>query len=179
MIENPTNFLQQFQNFIEHLANTLKNKAEKSEISDSINALSTVAKTGSYTDLINIPEVFDGNYNSLSNLPSLNFLPLSGGTMTSSVAMKRNVDSEDLQLFGGTAQANGAGIWLYGKTKANLQGVFCIRATANSENKDLIGYPNGNLTWGGKNVAVFTYGTSDLTAGSSALETGKLHFVYE
>lgn len=26
---------------------------------------------------------------------------------------------------------------------------------------------------------VYTYGTTDLTAGTSALETGKLHFVYE
>lgn len=26
---------------------------------------------------------------------------------------------------------------------------------------------------------MYTYGTDDLTAGSSALETGKLHFVYE
>ena len=26
---------------------------------------------------------------------------------------------------------------------------------------------------------IYTYGTTDLTAGTSALETGKLHFVYE
>lgn len=32
--------------------------------------------------------------------------------------------------------------------------------------------------WNGKAPA-YTYGTADLTAGTSALETGKLYFVYE
>ena len=43
---------------------------------------------------------------------------------------------------------------------------------------------DGTTTWrrvlhdGNKN-RIFTYGTEDLTAGTSSLETGKLHFVYE
>lgn len=32
---------------------------------------------------------------------------------------------------------------------------------------------------GGKFAPAYTYGTEDLEAGTTALETGKLHFVYE
>lgn len=40
--------------------------------------------------------------------------------------------------------------------------------------------PSGAPYWSKINAApAYTYGTDDLTAGSSALETGKLHFVYE
>ena len=106
-------------------------------------------------------------------------LPFSGGAMTAAVAMTRNVDSDALQLHGGTSSANGAGLWLYGKDKANLQGTFRLRATASGENIDLIGHKNGTLTWGGKNVLRSTSGTTDLTAGTSALETGTVYLMYE
>lgn len=89
-------------------------------------------------------------------------LPFSGGAMTAAVAMTRDVDSDALQLHGGTSSANGAGLWLYGKDKANLQGTFRLRATANGENVDLIGHKNGTLTWGGKEVErVMGFGESE------------------
>jgi hypothetical protein len=41
------------------------------------------------------------------------------------------------------------------------------------------GIYEGNTLLANKYAPAYSYGTSDLTAGSSALETGKLHFVYE
>ena len=110
--------------------------------------------------------LFSGNYNDLTNKPSLNYLPLSGGKMTAATAMTRNVDSDALQLHGGTSSANGAGIWLYGKDTSNLNGTFRIRATASGENIDLIGHKNGTLTWSGKNIVRSVNGTAADAAGN-------------
>lgn len=59
--------------------------------------------------------------------------------------------------------------------------------TGTMDADDVVKYTEQNLTDAQKAQArsnigaapAYTYGTTDLTAGSSALETGKLYFVYE
>jgi hypothetical protein len=75
-----------------------------------------------------------------------------------------------------------------------IGGVFDKDATSYPYSAGLaIGGTSGNLLWKGKQVATtdmltlsnlgaapaYTYSTTDLTAGSSSLTTGKLYFVYE
>ena len=95
-----------------------------------------------------------------------------GGIMTAAAAMTRDVDSDALQLHGGTDSASGAGIWLYGKDKSDLQGTFRIRATAAGENIDLIGHKNGTLTWSGKNIVRSVNGTAADAAGNVSIAFG-------
>lgn len=97
-------------------------------------------------------------------------LPLAGGTMTNTPAMFRSVDNDELSIHGGTAKANGAGLWLYGKDKDSLPGSFRLRATSNGENVDLIGHANGRLLWNGNSVAHLAMPSDsyvDLTFGAS------------
>lgn len=45
--------------------------------------------------------------------------------------------------------------------------------------KNIVRSVNGTKAGANGNVTLFTYGTTDLTAGSSSLTTGQLYFVYE
>lgn len=56
-----------------------------------------------------------------------------------------------------------------------LELLKCIQSTADSADT----YANKVIYHTGNKDQIFTYGTSDLTAGTSSLETGKLYFVYE
>lgn len=55
----------------------------------------------------------------------------------------------------------------------DLRDILRLRAIKNGSIAD---YP---ILHTGNKDQIFTYGTADLTAGSSSLETGKLYFVYE
>lgn len=81
------------------------------------------------------------------------FLPLSGGTMTSTTAMSRNVSTSYLSLLGGTAEFDGAQLDLCGKGHSSLPGYFLLHARSGSNNSCYLeGRPDGTLTWGGKGV---------------------------
>jgi hypothetical protein len=61
-----------------------------------------------------------------------------------------------------------------------LGGLFDANATEYPYKSGLaIGGTSGNLLWKGVRVPTYSYGTTDLTAGTSTLAEGQLHFVYE
>jgi len=68
-----------------NLQNALDGKADNADVfsgnyNDLSNKpnLSTVATSGGYNDLLNLPTLFSGNYNDLSNLPNLSTVATSG-----------------------------------------------------------------------------------------------------
>jgi len=58
-----------------------------------------------------------------------------------------------------------------------------VNGYAYLQNADTNAYLEGQIaaaqTTANSKAPMYTYGTTDLTAGTSTLETGKLHFVYE
>lgn len=89
-----------------------------------------------------------------------NVLPLTGGTLSGAVTttvsdfIKKNNDTAHLRLMGGTGLANGASLTLIGIGHSTQPGQFMLRARNASSYKDLLGKPDGTLTWG--NNAVWT-----------------------
>ena len=90
------------------------------------------------------------------NTKAVNYLPLSGGTMTGAIKNTttnfacRNVDNSSLYLCGGsgfTAATAGANLVLSGKS-ASSAGWFVLDANTGTDVSHLIGKPNGSLLWG-------------------------------
>lgn len=87
-----------------------------------------------------------------------NKLSLSGGTMTGAIVstankfVRRSNDTGYLQLMGGTEFAYGASLTLMGIDHSAQPGQFMLRARDASTYKDLLGKPDGTLTWGGERV---------------------------
>lgn len=115
------------------------------------------------------------------------YLPLTGGSMSGTIVSandvfaKRKDTTGSVLIRGGTGFPDGSTLALYGKDYADesLRGVFELFANVGNGATKLKGTPDGNLTWGAYTVAAYTAGTTDLTAGTSPLATGKLYFVYE
>lgn len=89
------------------------------------------------------------------------YLPLSGGTLrgnlnfsTTSTYIEKTNTNGTLAIYAGNNIGTGAEIVLYGKDYASSPGEFQIRAKDGINSKVLRGYPNGTLTWVGKNIAV-------------------------
>ena len=57
--------------------------------------------------------------------------------------------------------------------------VSITNGNANVNGKNIVRSVNGTSAGTDGNVTLFTYGTTDLTAGSSSLSNGSLYFVYE
>lgn len=102
-----------------------------------------------------------------------NKLSLSGGTMTGGITLtannfvKRSNDAGHLRLMGGTELANGASLTLLGIDHSAQPGQFMLRARDASTYKDLLGKPDGSLTWAGKSVF---HGTITTTATNGGYE---------
>lgn len=79
------------------------------------------------------------------------YLPLSGGAMTGN-NIARNVNSSLLTVFGGINYEGGAAISLYGKDSTSYTGNFLVNAKNGSNEKWLLGKPDGTLTWGGNSL---------------------------
>lgn len=85
-----------------------------------------------------------------------NFLPLSGGTMTGAIestgeAIKNIDDTSHVRILGGTDSTSSyIGIWA--KDNSATPGVIQLRTSDGTNNKSLLAYPNGDLTWNGKNL---------------------------
>lgn len=72
------------------------------------------------------------------------------GVEFTSPTIRRNTTDSELILHGGTTTINGGGLWLDGGTHPDFAGWFRLRtATSASDAKDLIGKPNGELSWSG------------------------------
>ena len=108
-------------------------------------SLATVATSGSYSDL--------------SNKPSLDYLPLAGGTMTGAVTRNGTLaqsgdTSGSISIQNGTSAAGGGGIWMYGASNANA-GKVRLQAYDSTNKKycALDANGDGTLTWCGNSVA--------------------------
>ena len=125
MITSPKNFIEQFQNFIEHIAGVMKkfvktvNSIEpdaqgniKLDLVKSVNS-TTADESGNITLDVGVKTVnnnlpdksgnininsFDGNYDNLTNKPKLNFLPLTGGTVTGTIKAISFQSTSDVRL---------------------------------------------------------------------------------
>ena len=87
------------------------------------------------------------------------YLPLSGGTMTGAIKssvetiLARSSNDASIVIAGGSSWSNGAYLSLSGKDRTGLSsGVFHLTAKNDSGSHDLIGKPDGTLTWDGSNV---------------------------
>lgn len=110
------------------------------------------------------------NWNAAKTLAE-NALPTSGGTMTGAITMtqanlvKRDKDTSNVAIYGGTDSANGATITVYGKEQAIYPGYFSLKANNGEASASLEGRPDGTLKWNGKNIVAL--GTSEALPISS------------
>lgn len=108
------------------------------------------------------------------------YLPLSGGKMTSDLAISRSVSNGYLGLCGGTGAGNGSQLDLCGKDHSSLPGGFQLHARNSNTDIILRGQIDGKLTWGDKYVLNNSFtmpsdnGAVMLNAGQNA--TGGAYF---
>lgn len=125
-----------------------------------------VGATGATPDL--------SNYATVTDLSA--YLPLAGGTMTSTiqtsanVSMRRSADDGYVGIYGGTD----ATTWLamYGKSNASYPGWLRVKISDGSATKYLAFAPDGTATWGGNNIATEAYVDSAIAAITDADSTG-------
>ena len=113
------------------------------------------------------------------------FLPLDGsvpmsGKLRTPVqfgSIGQTVDNRCFRIDGGSDYDKGAFLTLFGKD--NESGRFQLVAVDGTNRVELEGHANGVLNWNGKQLFNVTKSTTDLTAGSSQLDDGCIHLVYE
>lgn len=122
--------------------------------------------------------VWDG-WKKLTLDTDLNFLPLSGGTLTGTLIMsptnsviRKSIDTGAMVLDGASADANGGQVVLYGKDHGTSPGNFNIRARNGTNNKVLKGTPDGVLQWDGKDVEVVVNANITNTNGYVKYKSG-------
>lgn len=85
-------------------------------------------------------------------------LSLTGGTMTGTIttevniALKRQLDDSELDIYAGTALNKGASLLMNGKDRPYDPGAFKLYATDGTNTKELKGKPDGSLTWDGVDI---------------------------
>lgn len=72
--------------------------------------------------------------------------------MTTESAISREVASSSISIHGGTGNADGAELTLYGSEHATLPGAFQIHAKNEETDAVLAGSVDGALTWNGSDV---------------------------
>lgn len=107
----------------------------------------------------------------LHNYDENTYLKMSGGTVTGDITLSGGGDivssNKDFYLshssgdtshrsviLGGDSYESGASIYLNGKDYSSDKGSFLLRASNGTDSVNLVGLPDGTLTWNGKNVAV-------------------------
>ena len=115
----------------------------------------------------------DGNGNPISTT----YLPLVGGTMTGTIiagfpAMLAPTSAGTVTIAGGagTGATDGAKLVLNGAEREAGLGEFTIQAGKTGGYKQLVGKPDGTLTWGGNNIAT-TNNTVNLTGNQTVAGT--------
>ena len=95
-------------------------------------------------------------------------LPLSGGKITGCLFLNnpdysylcaRTTNDNDVIVCGGSNMSSGSTLRVCGINRSTLGGTFILTATDGTNNKQLIGYPNGTLTWSGNDVITSAGGT--------------------
>ena len=90
------------------------------------------------------------------------YLPRAGGTMAGNIfhnkansnfTIARTSSDMATAIFGGTdTYSSGASLYVYGKDNTTYPGRFYLTAHNGTEYTELVGRPDGTLTWGGKNI---------------------------
>ncbi len=133
----------------------------KSQITD-FPSLSTVATSGSYSDLSNKPTIpsktsqLTNDSGFLTSHQDLSgYVPRSGGAVMTGNRISRVDNTYELCIDGGRSFGDGATLTLFGKTTPNSgqEGAFWLTAYNTSE-YTLVGKPNGLLTWGGTAISL-------------------------
>lgn len=147
--------------------------------------VTSINETKSAIDMINEHEANENNPHGVT-AAQVGALPITGGTLTGNLSGKY-ITGTWLQ----TTQAGAMSIaddysricvldkngWVYTRTKAEmLSDIGAASATAVQTAQNTA---NAAQTTADSKAPMYTYGTTDLTAGSSPLATGQLHFVYE
>lgn len=95
-------------------------------------------------------------------------LPLSGGKITGCLFLNnpdysylcaRTTNDNDVIVCGGSNMSSGSTLRVCGINRSTLGGTFILTATDGTNNEQLIGYPNGTLTWSGNDVITSAGGT--------------------
>lgn len=148
MIESPKNFIEQFQNFIEHIAGVMKTFLTK-EVADSY-YLGKSAQSLTPEQKSQVMQNLAGT-----------FLPLTGGTITGTIkasneiVIQSNVTNKAIHIRGGASTRDGAEFIVGGKDylpDLGLQGFFRLCADDGVSEGRLEGLPNGSLKWNYKEV---------------------------
>ena len=122
-------------------------------------------------------------------------LPISGGELTGELIVNQNFQVRqtynDVQYRSYLRPVNyelggecSTGIIHYNNGTNDAQLVFnkngvALRDNVNAKLYQIFGQHNAETAAIAIRSHLYTYGTTDLTAGSSALTTGRLHYVYE
>ena len=95
-----------------------------------------------------------------------NYLSLNGGIITGGITsstsdvIKRDINTSSLVLYGGTNNSNSAILKLFGgEYDNNIKGWFSLKSQDGTNSKELLGKPDGTLTWCGYNVITSAGGT--------------------
>jgi len=96
------------------------------------------------------------------------YLTSAGGTLAAPIVAID--DTSDVRLYGGTDYTTGAWLELYGKDNLTGAGAWRLQARDGVNNTQLLGYPDGRLTWAGSNVLTdATVGTYSTKSPSSSV----------
>ena len=95
----------------------------------------------------------------------------SSGIVTSvQSGMLRNTNTSELRLMGGKSLTEGASVVLRGKDASTNPGTFLLRSHDGTIYKDLLGKPDGTLTWNSKEF-VYTSGSQTVAGEKTFSDT--------
>lgn len=153
--------------------------------------------TGLETDHIGLEEIVEELQKSLENIGDGDYLPLSGGALTGGLTVidnlnvNRTYNDEEYKTYirpinysiGNNGDYSTGLIHYKGEVNQaqlmfNKDGVM-LRDNVLAKAYQLFGQHNGAAAATAVRPHLYTYGTTDMTAGSSSLETGKIYLVYE
>ena len=87
------------------------------------------------------------------------YLPLGGGTMTGNVSssvtdwrITKSNENGSSSIYGGVSWSTSASLQLCGNNHTSLPGGFNLSANNGTTRKELVGKPDGTLTWGGNDI---------------------------
>ena len=155
MIESPKNFIEQFQNFIEHIAGVMKTFLTK-EVADNY-YLSFTAQTLTDEQKEQVVENLAGT-----------FLPLFGGTMTGGISFSPSTES--IELGFPYASGKGALLTFRNENYTGAPGGFDVIARSNGTEKILSGRIDGSLNWGGNPVIQQVYNSGNCIRFSNGIQ---------
>lgn len=106
--------------------------------------------------------------------------PMSGDVIFSSGCLKRVNNTAGIMVSGGINQTwdtiDGSQILLNGGARDSYPGCFLLRAGTDPNNRyQLIGQPNGELTWGGVSILPMIQETVSGTSPSISVKAGKAY----